>query len=287
MQDDSLETNEVNQSTSELPAQSLLSDTAPSLKPPVTRRRSRWLIPGAMILVAISILGGALLVSRGNEAPKEPQKPTSVVINTQSLDNGTLNKLVSQAAPNQPTTNQLVITPETLFKNNVLVDRNLEVNGNATFRGSSTTAGNAVVGGSLSVGGQLSAGSINVGALNVTNLVASGNLTFGGHIIPSGSTPIARASSASSGGSVTVTGNDTAGTVTIAMGEGQLQIGELAIITFRTTFTGTPKVQITPITGDTAALRYYATRSADHFTINTVSLPTRDTNYTFDYHVTQ
>lgn len=89
------------------------------------------------------------------------------------------------------------------------------------------------------------------------------------------------------GGTVSVSGNDTAGTITINTGGSATNAGELVNLTFRTAFSGTPKVQITPITGEASSLNYYATRSAGFFTIRTSSAPTPNAIYVFDYLVTQ
>ena len=229
---------------------------------------------------------------------KSPKTVTPITINTQSLDTGTLNKLTAQAGPNA-TKQQLTITPDTLFKNTVDVqgglkaEKDLDVGGNLNVRGTTTIQGavginsNVAVRGALSVGGALSAASLNVGSLAVTTVNASGSLNFGGHLVPSGTTPDAKASIAASGGTVAVSGNDTAGTITINIGNGPLLAGELAIISFHAPFATTPKVQLTPITSAASGLNYYATRSATFFTIDTSSTPTVGASYVFDYLVTQ
>jgi hypothetical protein len=247
-----------------------------------------------VIVVALIAAGAIILLKR--PAAKAP--PTQVTINTQSLDNGTLNKLTAQAGPNK-TQQQLTITPDTLFKNSVLVqgalkaEKDLDVGGNLNVHGTTTLQGavginsNLAVRGALSVGGALSAASLNVGSLAVTTVNASGNLNFGGHLVPTGTTPDVKASVGASGGSATVSGNDTAGTITINIGAGTLIAGEMAIISFHTPFATTPKVQLTPITSSASSLNYYATRSATFFTIDTSSTPTSGASYVFDYLVTQ
>lgn len=248
------------------------------------------------VVVVLALIAVALLVLL--KQPSKKIAPTPIVINTQSLDNGTLNRLTAQAGPNQ-TKQQLTIAPDTLFKNTVQVqgslkaDQDLDIGGNLNVQDKTTLQGavginsNLAVRGSLSVGGALSAASLNVGSLAVTTVNASGSINFGGHLIPSGTTPNVRASVAAGGGSVAISGNDTAGTVTITIGSGNLLAGEMAIISFHTPFATTPKVQLTPITSTASTLDYYATRSPTFFTIETSSVPTATTSYVFDYLVTQ
>ncbi len=170
---------------------------------------------------------------------------------------------------------------------NEQVGGNLAIKGTTTFQGAVGINSNLAVRGSLSVGGVLSAGSLNVGSLGVSTINISGNLNFAGHIVPSGASPSVKSSVAANGGSVTIDGNDTAGTITINIGSGAVLPGELAIINFRSAFTGTPKVQLTPINSQASALNYYATRSPTFFTVETSSPPVAGASYVFDYLITQ
>lgn len=268
------------------------------IKPPPKKRRFslRALQRGAIILAAcslvLSIVIGAYLLLRKSE--KKP--PGSFVVNTQSLDNGTLNSLTDQADGNVK--QQLTISPDTLFKNSVVVQGSLSVEKDLTVRGKTilqgpanlsdglTVAKNTAIAGNLNVNGQISAASLTVGSLTISSINLSSNLNFAGHIVPSGAAPATRPSVAAGSGTVTISGNDTAGTVVITV-SGFVVPGELAIITFRTAFSTTPKVQLTPINDSASALNYFATRSASFFTINTASNPISGQTYVFDYLITQ
>ena len=272
----------------------------PSASPPPSKlwkpKLPKYTLVIIVIVVGIGLIAAAAIFLTNK--PTEKVAPTPIIINTQSLDNGTLNKLTAQAGPNA-TKQQLTITPDTLFKNNVEVQAGLNVGkdftggGNLNIRGTTTLQGavginsNLAVRGALSVGGALSAASLNVGSLAVTTVNASGSLNFGGHLIPSGTTPSIKASVAASGGTVAISGNDTAGTVTIVVGNDSLLAGEMAIISFHAPFATTPKVQLTPITSAASVLNYYATRSTTFFTIETSTTPTVGASYVFDYLVTQ
>lgn len=249
--------------------------------------RKRLIIRSIVVLIilAIAVAVGLMLRER-----LKGSGPSTVTINTQSLDNGTLNQLTTTTGDNKQ---QLTIFPDTLFKNNVEVQRStnlqsdLTVEGQTRLKGPVTMQQGLSVGGNLTVTGSISGASLSVGNLTISTVSVSSDVAFGGHLVPNGGIPAVKASLAASGGSVNISGNDTAGTIIINIGGGALQSGELAIITFNKPFNTTPKVQLTPITLSGSNLRYYATRSALFFTINTGNAPTADTSYGFDYFVTQ
>lgn len=277
------------------------SPTAPLPEP--TKKRSLFNIRNnkrALITVLIIAtlaglsIAGFIFIQR---LPSSQVPTNNVVINTQSLDNGTLNQLASNT--NGEVKQQLTISPNTLFKSDVLVQgstqvlNDLTVGGTATIQSAATvrdslTVGRALtVGTNLNVNGIVTAASLNVGSITISSINISGNLVFGGHLIPGGATPSARTSNAAGGGSVTISGNDTSGTITIKTGGGGLAAGEMAIINFRAAFSGTPKVQLTPTSETASSLRYYATKTTGFFTINTGTTAAPNTTYIFDYLVTQ
>lgn len=258
------------------------------------------LIFGLVVIVLGTLASGMFIILK-KPAPKPANN--TYVINTQSLDNGTLNELTSQADGNIK--QQLTISPETIFKNDVTVQGSVKINKDLTVDGhtnlqgpttisdsltvsrSLTVNGNAALASNLTVNGQISAASLSVGSLTISSINLSNNLVFAGHLVPNGTAPAARISVAAGGGSVSISGNDTAGTVSITVGSGGLLAGEMAIISFKAAFNTTPKVQLTPINDAASGLRYYATRSASFFTVNTSTAPTAGMTYVFDYFVTQ
>lgn len=270
-----------------------VSDDQPSppsgSDPSHSSRKKLYIILG-LVGIALVILIIMVTVQLVKKDPKKNPTAPPIVINTQSLDNGTLNKLTT-ATPTSKT--QLTIAPDTLFKGDVhvqgaeQVDKNLEVNGTSTLQGAVSINSNLAVRGSLSVGGSLSAPSLNIGSLTTTAITVSGSISFGEHLIPTGAIPTVTAGRSALGGSVQISGNDTAGTVTISTGNGSALDGELATIHFHKAFATTPKVQLTPINAESAALRYYVARTAGFLTINTATPPTPGASYTFDYLVTQ
>lgn len=272
---------------------------SPALSPPNKRssfdirkhKRAAFSILVIVTLISLSVAGFVFVRKLSS-----PETPTNnVVINTQSLDNGTLNQL--STSDDGETKQQLTISPNTLFKNDMIVQgsaqvlKDLTVGGSVTVQNAATVRDNLTVGRALTVGtnltvnGTVTAASLNVGSINISSINISGSLVFGGHIIPGGATPSARTSNAAGGGSVTVSGNDTSGTITIKTGSGGA--GELAIVTFRSAFSTVPKIQLTPINEASSSLRYFATRTSNIFTINTATATAPNTTYVFDYLVTQ
>lgn len=267
-------------------------NTAPKMiKLPAAPNRNRWskkriIFTLLAVIAVLALLTAVILYIRSSSKPE----PT-VVINTQSLDNGTLNQLTTEngAADGKQ---QLTITPDTLFHNNVTINKDLLVNGRTTLQSALNVArdlavgGNTTVGGNLSVTGQISAGNLNVGTVSMGTLQISGNLELRGHIVPTGPVPTIKTSVAAAGGTARIDGTDTAGTITIVMA-GAVPAGEMVIVTFNTAFNATPKLQLTPVSNAAAKLDYFATKTAGFFTIEAASLPTPGSTYIFDYFVTQ
>lgn len=262
------------------------------------------LTAGLFLIVVLVLVGGAFFLR-----PK-PQPDQTVVINTQSLDNGTLNQLSQGDGRGRTELNitaDVLSTKDLRVQGTASVQGDLAVQGNLTVNGTTNlqattingslslnggleVSGNTSLSGSLSVTGQLTTGGLSVGSITTSNLTVNNNLTLGGHLIPTGGAPSVSAGPAARGGSVSISGNDTAGTITINTGNqglGGAHTGEMAVITFRTPFATTPKVQLTPINIDAAGLNYYAARGPRFFNVNSTSTVADGTTYVFDYLVTQ
>jgi hypothetical protein len=142
-----------------------------------------------------------------------------------------------------------------------------------------TVNNNVNVSGSLSIGGTLS-----VNNLHTSSLVIDSNLTVGGHVITGGSAPTAfRGGSVGQNGTVSISGNDTAGTVVVNVGTGGGS-GTLVSVTFRHGYTNTPHVVVTPIGASPG--NFYVNRSTSGFSI-AVSGSVGVGSYAFDYIIEQ
>jgi hypothetical protein len=159
----------------------------------------------------------------------------------------------------------------------------LGVNGGLNVGGDTLLQGQLTVQKGLTVGGAASFGSLSVSTLNVTNLQLKGDLSVSKHITTSGGNPgRTNGSALGGGGTASVSGSDTAGTVNINTGGGP-PAGCFLTVNFSQKYAGTPHVVISPSNSSAAALQYYTNRSTTGFSICSASAPAASTNYVDDY----
>jgi hypothetical protein len=138
---------------------------------------------------------------------------------------------------------------------------------------------------SMNVSGNVTVG----GTLTVTGLASVGSLLVNGHVITAGATPAVEAQAAAgTGASVTISGNDTAGVITIVAGSDP-GADNLAKIIFNKAYGKAPEVALTPVGKGSAKLQAYidgATTSA--FMVGAAGdVPVAGQTYTFNYHTLQ
>lgn len=157
--------------------------------------------------------------------------------------------------------------------------QNLSVAGSATLQGPVTMGQTLTVAGNLIVGGSLS-----VRSFQASSLTSETTLTVGGHIITRGSAPgISAGSAVGSNGTVSISGNDAAGTVAVNVGTGAGS-GTLAQVSFRSQYSATPHIVVTPI--GRSAGNFYINRTTAGFSI-VASSGLSAGGYAFDYVVVQ
>jgi hypothetical protein len=126
--------------------------------------------------------------------------------------------------------------------------------------------------------------------VTAANFVATGTLTVGGHIITNGTTPTYTADAAAcTTPSITVSGNDTSGTVTVRAGSACTS-GNMVTVNFASKFGTNPHVVITPGSSLTSGLNAYvddSTISTSGFAIGTSATPVSGDIYTWNYFVVQ
>lgn len=155
---------------------------------------------------------------------------------------------------------------------------NLTVGGETSVQGNLNVQQSLTVSGGASFGGTISASSINIQSLSLSN-----NLSLNGHIDAGGGIPGASAGgSIGSGGTVSASGSDTAGTITINTGS-SASAGTLASITFAVAYNQTPHIVITPVGSSAASINYYVTRTTTGFNILAASVPPSNAAIVFDY----
>ena len=160
---------------------------------------------------------------------------------------------------------------------------NLQVATNAAVQGTTTLR-------DLSVSGSTSlSGPVTASQLTVSRLILSGNavLQIPNHVSFTGPSPSRSGINGSvlgTGGSASVSGSDTSGTVNISTG-GNTQAGCFVKVTFAQRFTGQPRVIISPVGRGAGATQYYVDREASGFSICAASPAPTNQAFAFDYFV--
>ncbi|HET8670877.1 MAG TPA: hypothetical protein VFM05_09720, partial [Candidatus Saccharimonadales bacterium] len=114
-------------------------------------------------------------------------------------------------------------------------------------------------------------------------LQLNGDLTLNNHIIAGGPIPgSTRGGALGSGGTASVSGSDTTGSITINTG-GSPGPGCFITVNFVKRFNGTPHVIVTPIASGAASINYYVDRSPTEFSICTTNSAPAGQTFGFDY----
>jgi cytoskeletal protein CcmA (bactofilin family) len=160
------------------------------------------------------------------------------------------------------------------------VSRNLAVTGDTAIQGAETIGKSLQVSGNGTFSGPLSAPQITTSSLQLT-----GDLVLTHHIIVGGSTPgRSNGPALGGGGSSSVSGSDTAGSISINTGSSPAA-GCFVTINFSSAFSSTPHVLVTPIGSAAAGLAYYVNRSTTSFSVCTGTAAPASSSFGFDYFV--
>lgn len=163
--------------------------------------------------------------------------------------------------------------------------------GNCSSTGDINQGGNAYAT-NLSIGTQdnfaFSLKANNVDRLTITPV---GEVVYKAHLVTgnptTASTPILVLPFAGSGATATLTGNDTAGTVTIKTGNGATA-NYLAIVGFSSRYAGTPHIVLSPSNRAAASISGYTDyANPSGFALGAGTTPAPNTTYVFSYHVMQ
>jgi hypothetical protein len=156
--------------------------------------------------------------------------------------------------------------------NNLTVSSNLNVQGTLTLNSGISVAGQS------NFNGGIVASSVITGALQL-----NGNLNLTHHITAGGTIPeVAKGTAVGGGGTVSLSGSDTSGSIAINTGTGP-PVGCFATVTFSEPFSTTPHVVVTPIGVAAANLNYYLTRSTTNFIICSTNAADAGESFGFDY----
>jgi len=240
--------------------------------------------------------------------------PASIA--TQTLSQDALKQLNNTDATVGNTSQTLTIQGNAIIAGQTLMRGNLNVAGNFQTGGSITgpsitisgtsnlgtaqinslqVAQNTAIQGTttlrdLNVSGTSSfSGPMTASQITTSNLILSGNakLQIPNHIAFTGPSP-GRSMSAGvlgAGGSSSINGSDTTGTININTGGGPVP-GCFVHITFNQQFSSQPHVIISPVGAGAAQTQYYVNRTTSGFDLCTVNAAPAHQTFAFDYFVT-
>lgn len=258
------------------------------------------------VLVVVLVAGFTLISIQRNNQDAAP-----TIVDTQTLTPEELSKLNNTNTSVGDPKQTLSIESNAIFSGKVLIRDSLDVAGTLRIGGSLTLPGLTVAGtstfdqlqankistsGDLNVQGQLTGqkgltitggasfgGPITAPQLTVQNFQLSGDLQLQRHIDAGGATPGKSDGSAlGSGGTASISGTDTAGTITINTGGGP-GAGCFVNITFVNRFNATPHVVVTPVGSAAGGLSYYISRTTAGFSLCTANPAPGGANFSFDY----
>jgi cytoskeletal protein CcmA (bactofilin family) len=263
-----------------------------------------------LLLFIVLILAAAAVVIFMTVKGRESDTITNT-ITTQELSDSTLKQLANSDATIGNPKQILNIESNAIFAGSVLVRNDLEVAGSIKVNGALALPGITVSGsssfnqiqattlnlsGAATVNGTLTArnglsvngnsnfnGSVSATQLTTGSLQLNGELRLTNHIVGGGPIPgISQGVALGAGGTASVSGSDTSGTININTG-GSPGAGCFATVNFARGYNGTPHVVATPIGAAAGALNFYVNRSSSNFSVCTTSPPPASQSFAFDY----
>jgi len=265
-----------------------------------------------IFILVLAVAGIFTLVTYFNST-KAPVEPT---VESQGLTSEALKQLANTDASVGSTNQTLTIQGNAIIAGQTLMRGNLNVAGNFQSGGSITgpsitvsgaanlgetqanslqVASNVAVQGSttvrdLNVSGTSSfSGAMTASQITVTKLVLSGNATLQvpNHISFTGPSPNRSINNGvlGGGGSASISGSDTSGTVNINSGNNPTA-GCFIQVSFNQRFTNQPHVLVTPVSAGAGQLQFYVERSQTSFSLCTNNAAPANQVFAFDYFVT-
>lgn len=146
--------------------------------------------------------------------------------------------------------------------------KSLAISGDATIQGKMNLQGNLIVNGNTSFSGSVSAPQITVDTLQLNK-----DLVISRHVTTQGTAPTrSNGSALGSGGTSTINGTDTSGTITINTGS-SAPAGCFISVTFATSFSAAPHVIVSPVGSVSGGLDYYVNKTNTGFSLCTANDP--------------
>jgi cytoskeletal protein CcmA (bactofilin family) len=286
------------------------SDQLPQQKGPSFFKRI-WAKMNIYILIFVLVMLVASAVVVVLTVKDRQQANVQNTINTQGLSESTLKQLANSEATIGSSSQILNIESNAIFAGSILIKKDLEVAGNIkmngalalpgiTVSGTSTLnqvqattlnlSGAATVNGTLTARGGLSVtgngsftGNVSATQLTTGSLQLNGDLILTHHITGGGAIPgLSRGIALGSGGTASVSGSDTSGSITINTGSAP-GAGCFATVNFAKAFNGPPHVSVTPIGAAAGGIAFYVNRSSTSFSVCTTSPAAAGQTFGFDY----
>lgn len=265
-----------------------------------------------LLFVLVVVIASIVLAVNYLNSQKAPVVPD---VATQTLSEDALKQLANSDATVGNTSQTLtiqgnaVIAGQTLMRGNLNVAGNIQAGGsvtapNLTISGTSnlgtaqinslqvaqnvaiqgaTTIRDLTVSGTTSLGGAVTASQITV-----SRLILSGNavLQVPNHLAFTGATPgrTVNGSVVGNGGSVSVSGSDTSGTINVNTGNNPTA-GCFGRVNFGQAFATTPKVIVSPVGSGAGQTQYYVDRNTSGFSICSVNAPPANSAFSYDFFV--
>jgi len=177
------------------------------------------------------------------------------------------------------------LTVSGLSNLNTVQINTLQVAQGATIQGSTTLQ-------TLNVAGTSAFnGAVTAGQITVNKLIFSGNgvLQVPNHLAFTGATPLRKITNSGmlgAGGSSSLNGSDTSGTITINTGNGPSGTGCFISVTFNSKFASTPRVIISPVGAAAGIMQYYVdNRDTNGFNICSANTLSGNATFAFDYFI--
>ncbi len=294
------------------PAPPTDNTTPTSEKKPHRKLRDRFKSVNIYLLLFILVVVVAIFVTILSLNVNRKSVKTNNTASDQSLSQSDLNSIGDSNSQVGDAKQTLTIASNTVFSNKVLVRDNLDIagtfrvggsvtlkditaagtsnldnlqvggtfstNSSATIQGDITSKGKLNIAGNGDFGGTLTASSLVVDKLSLNQ-----DLSLSRHILSGGSSPsIVGGSALGNAGTVSLSGNDLAGTISVNIGSSPVA-GVVATITFANAYSKTPHVVITPVGSAGGGVAYYVTRNSSSFTIGVSSAAGAGTSFAFDY----
>jgi cytoskeletal protein CcmA (bactofilin family) len=259
-----------------------------------------------IVVTALAIIAVAYFQSK--------KASTTSTIKTQSLTQNTLDQVAASDATVGSSGQVLNVESSAVFAGQVLVRDDLQVAGSlqiggavalsdVTVSGTSdlgqvsvsqnlAIAGNTAIQGTASIAKSLQvngagtfSGAVSAPQLTTSSFQLNSDLTLTHHLIAGGASPGRNPGPAlGSGGSASVGGSDTAGTVSINTGSAPAA-GCFVTVTFSSTYASTPHVLLTPVGPSAGGLAYYVVEDSDSFSICDATVAPSGSSFGFNYFV--